>query len=124
QLLLASVVEGESAAARQEVAIAGAVAQVAAALRDGNREEWLYAEAQAVVAGWNRGRVAPILEMRRVPVGPAPAAFLERGREREQVEELIRRRRLEQEVEGDRKVQAQLDEWFLGQRRRGTKVGF
>ncbi len=56
-LALAAVAEVETALARQEETQAEARLAAQAALAAGERGEWLLADAQSEVAGWNRGRL-------------------------------------------------------------------
>jgi flagellar export protein FliJ len=87
-----------------------------AALGAGERGEWLLADAQSEVAGWNRGRLEGLRAERLVAVGPARERFLESRREHEQGKVLVEGAREMERVEGERRAQAEADDWFLGKR--------
>ena len=122
QAVLASVAEVDSALNVQQQTIVGSGEASATALRQGNLHEWLFTEAQIEVAGWNRARLAPVHQERQAAVGPATADFLERRREHEQVRQLIRDIRSEQQVADDRRTQAAADDWFLARRARRPRI--
>ncbi len=84
----------------------------------GDRGEWLMADAQGEVAGWNRGRLRILLQARSAEVAPAMEKFLESRREHEQVKQLIENARLAHRSDEDRKAQAGADDWFLSRRTR------
>lgn len=121
QSALGSLAEAAIALSQQQSAIADAIDVASSALQSGNRSEWLFAEAQAEVAGWNRMRLAPVLESRRREIPPVRAAFLGRRREAEQMQQLVEDNRVKQQLEENRKAQAAVDEWFLAQRTRKRK---
>jgi hypothetical protein len=121
QSALASLAEAETVLSDQRQATADASDAASSALRSANRGEWLFAEAQAEVAGWNRARLAPVLESRRAAIPPATAAFLQRRREAEQMQQLVENSLVHEQFIEDRKAQAAADDWFLGQRRSKRK---
>jgi len=118
QSVLASVAEVDSALGAQRQTMEAAGETSATALRQGDRDEWLFAEAQIEVAGWNRTRLAPLRQTRQTAVGPATADFLERRCEHEQVKQLIKDIQSQQQVADDRSAQIADDDWFLAKRAR------
>jgi hypothetical protein len=113
---LAQVAEVEAALARQESALAESNVATRTALDAGERGEWLLADAQAEVAGWNRGRLRVLLRTREEAVAPAMEQFLESRREHEQVKQLVKDARQAARAEDDRKAQTAADDWFLSRR--------
>ncbi len=115
-LALASVAEVEGALARQETALADSKLAARKALQEGERGEWLLADAQGEVAGWNRGRLRVLLQTRAEAMAPAMEKFLESRREHEQVKQLVEGMRQAARVEEERRAQATADDRFLSQR--------
>ena len=113
---LARVAEVESALARQETALVESRVASRSALGAGERGEWLLADAQREVAGWNRARLRVLLQARAEEVAPATEKFLESRREHEQVKRLVEDAREAARVEEDRRAQAAADDWFLSRR--------
>jgi hypothetical protein len=118
QLALASVAEVDGALARQKMAQLESNLAARAALNAGDRREWLLADAQSEVAGWNRGRLNTLLQARASDVPPAMAKFLESRLEHEQVKQLIEDAQRVAQTEEDRRAQAAADDWFLSKRMR------
>ncbi|HEX9199239.1 MAG TPA: hypothetical protein VF865_06745 [Acidobacteriaceae bacterium] len=118
QLTLASVAEVEVALARQSTVLAESRLTARAALTTGNRNDWLMADAQGEVAGWNRGRLGTLLQARMVAVAPAMEKFLGSRREHEQVKHLVEDAQKAARSEDDHRAQAAADDWFLGKRTR------
>jgi hypothetical protein len=117
---------------RRELEVAvGAVAEVVAALRmdeaavgesqemsrnalgEGDRGEWLLADAQGEVARANMDRLAVLRVKREAAVPVAMARFLACRREHEQAKVLVREARQAEAVEVGRKEQAAADEWVM-----------
>lgn len=119
-LALASVAEVEGALAQQETAQAESRAAGRAALAEGERGEWLMADAQGEVAGWNRGRLRALLRERAEAVAPALEKFRESRGEHEQVKQLVEGAREMVRVLEDRRAQAAADDWFLSRRTQGA----
>ena len=117
-MVLASVHEAESAIAEQEAMQAEAKQVGRRALTTGDRSEWLMADAQNEVAGWNRKRLETLREERAKAVPPAMEKFMESRLEHEQVKKLIENARQVAEIEGGRRAQAASDDWFLSRRMR------
>jgi hypothetical protein len=115
-LALASVAEVESALTQQEAALLEAGLAARRALDRGERGEWLMADAQGEVAGWNRGRLRVLLQARAARVAPAMEKFLESRREHEQVKRLVEHARQAVQVKEDRRAQVAADDWFLSRR--------
>jgi len=118
KLALASVAEVEAGLIRQEAAQLESSALARTALSTGARGEWLLADAQSAVAGWNRGRLRPLLHVRANEASEATQKFLESHREHEQVQQLADNARRAAKYEEDRKAQAAADDWFLSRRKR------
>jgi hypothetical protein len=117
-MVLASVHEAESAIAGQEAMQAEAKQVGRQALTTGDRSEWLMADAQNEVAGWNRKRLETLREERAKAVPPAMEKFMESRLEHEQVKKLIENAKLAEEIEDGRRAQAAADDWFLSRRTR------
>lgn len=120
-LALASVAEVEAGLQRQEEALTDSDKVARAALACGDRAEWLLADAQAEVTGWNRRRLRVLLDVRTTEVAPAMEKFLDSRREHEQVKLLLEDAERLATLEADRKAQAAADDWFLSRRRRGVE---
>jgi hypothetical protein len=120
-LALASVAEVEAALGMQERALAESRVAARAALSEGDRGQWLLADAQGEVAGWNRGRLDVLLGERVEIVAPAMEKFVESRREHEQVKRLVEDARQATSIEEDRRAQAAADDWFLSRRARETE---
>ena len=118
---LASVAEVEAALARQETTLADARLAARRAMTSGDRGEWLMADAQTEVAGWNRGWLGVLLETRAAEVPQAMEMFLESRREHEQVKQLVENAQQVEEIEEGRRVQASSDDWFLSRRMRTAR---
>jgi hypothetical protein len=119
-LALASVAEVEAALAVQEATLIDARRAERAALASGDRGEWLLADAQHEVAGWNRGRLNVLLQARAAEVPPAMGRFLDSRREHEQVKQLVENAQQAERVEENRRAQAAADDWFLSRRMRAA----
>lgn len=115
-LALASVAEVETALDVQKTNLTEAKLTARRALTAGDRGEWLMADAQSEVAGWNRGRLGVLLEARASEVPPAMQKFLESRCEHEQVKQLIENAQTAERIEEGRKAQAASDDWFLSRR--------
>ena len=118
ELALASVAEVETAMVTQEATLADTRQAAHAALTSGDRGEWLFADAQHEVAGWNRGRLGALLQTRVAEVPPTMKKFLDSRREHEQVKQLVKNAQQAERVEQDRRMQAAADDWFLSKRAR------
>jgi Leu/Phe-tRNA-protein transferase len=118
---LASVAEVEAALARQETALGDARLAARQALTADDRGEWLMADAQSEVAGWNRERLGVLLQTRADEVPPAMEKFLESRREHEQVKQLAVNAQQAEEIEEGRRAQAASDDWFLSRRMRAAR---
>jgi hypothetical protein len=112
-LALASVAEVEVALGVQERALAESKAAARVALSVGERGQWLLADAQGEVAGWNRRRLGVLLCERAEAVASAMEKFVESRREHEQVKQLVEDARQAAGTEEDRRAQALADDWFL-----------
>jgi hypothetical protein len=124
QMALGAVAEVESAIDAQDASLVEAKVESRDALAAGDRGEWLMADAQGEVAGWNKGRLGYLLRERMSEVPPAMEAFLESRREHEQVKHLVDDARGAARVDEDRKAQAAADDWFAGRRgQRGRGPG-
>ena len=113
QLALTSVMQAEAALDEQAQAIDNAKAASTNALGDCNHDEWLFAEAQVEIAGWNHARLLPILEMRRAQIPQTTADYLERHLEMQQVEHLVEHVTSLQRRDEERHAQAVSDDCLL-----------
>ncbi len=120
-LALAAVAEVETALARQAETQAEARLAAQAALAAGERGEWLLADAQSEVAGWNRRRLGGMLRTRTEAVAPAMDRFVESRRDLEQVKQLVENAQQAARAEQDRRAQAAADDWFLSRRGQGAE---
>jgi len=116
QSAMAAVAEVDREMARQVDARGTARSAARAAMARGDRDEWLMAEAQDEVAGWNRQRLAGLLQVRAAEVPPARERFLASQLEHEQVKQLVDDRRRVEREEENRRAQAAADDWFLAKR--------
>ena len=117
----AAVTEVEAALAHQQQAIKMAGAAAASALSCGDRDEWMFAEAQSEVSAGNRAHLAPLLETRRAEVGPATAAYLERRTERRQIEQLIAEAMQQRQRDDERAEQVASDDLSLARYARNRR---
>jgi hypothetical protein len=117
-LAVAAVVEVDSALRATQGSLVEAAQAARVALGAGERGEWVLADAQAEVAGWNRGRLGLLRAKRAVAVAPAKEKFLESRREHEQAKVLVEDAKQAERVDEDRRAQAASDDWFLGRRLR------
>ena len=118
ELALAAVAEVEAAILRQETALSESRLATRSALTSSDRGEWLLADAQSEVAGWNWVRLRTLLPSRAAKVAPAMEKFLESRREHEQVKQLIENAQQSARTEEDRNAQSAADDWFLSKRTR------
>ena len=116
ELAVAAVNEVETALRATAASLLEAGQAARAALGAGERGEWLLADAQTEVAGWNRGRLGALRAQRLVAVAPAKEKFLESRREHEQVKVLVEDAKQAERVDEGRRAQAEADDWFLGRR--------
>jgi hypothetical protein len=114
ELAVAAVAEVDAAlwATRGSLLEAGTAAR--AALGAGERGEWLLADAQSEVAGWNRGRLGLLRAQRVVAVEPAKEKFMASRLEHEQVKVLVEDAKREEREDEGRRAQTTSDDWFLG----------
>jgi hypothetical protein len=115
-MALAAVAEVDLALNAQRAELIRGTQAARVALSAGERGDWLMADAQSEVAGWNRGRLGVLREARAVEVPPAVERFLISRREHEQMKLLVRDADLAEQIEEGRKMQAATDDWFLSRR--------
>jgi hypothetical protein len=113
---MGSVAEVDAAIARQKLSRVDSGLAARKALESGDRGEWLLAEAQSEVAGWNWGRLDTLLKTRAAEILPAMEKFLASRLEHEQVKQLVEDARQTARAEQDHKAQAMADDWFLSRR--------
>jgi hypothetical protein len=113
---LAAMAEVEMEMGAQESALAEARVTARAALDAGDRNEWLLADAQGEVAGWNRSKLKVLLAGRAEVAGTARARFLESRLEHEQVKKLVEAAEQATRLDESRRLQATADDWFLSRR--------
>jgi flagellar biosynthesis chaperone FliJ len=118
EIAMALVNEVEAEMNAQGTALAEARVTARAALDAGDRSEWLLADSQVEVAGWNRDKLKGLLAARTEAAGAAMEKFLESRREHEQVKQLVEDTRQIELVEENRKAQSAADDWFLSRRTR------
>lgn len=121
QLILASVAEVEAALVSQQTALGGSWLMARTALTTGSRSDWLLADAQGEVAGWNRGRLSILLRARATDVAPAMEKFLESRCEHEQVKQLVDNAEQAARIDEEHRAQAAADDWFLSKRLRDSE---
>jgi flagellar export protein FliJ len=114
ELTVAAVAEVDSALRATQGSLLEAGVAARTALGAGERGEWLLADAQIEVAGWNRGRLGLLRAQRTVAVAPAKERFLESRREHEQVKVLVEDAKQAERADEDRRAQTASDDWFLG----------
>jgi MarR-like DNA-binding transcriptional regulator SgrR of sgrS sRNA len=117
QTALAGVSEVERTLAELESELATAKLAARVALADGQRSEWMMADAQGEVAGWDRGKLKRLLVDRAAVAGVAMKKFLESRRDHEQVKQLVQNAEQTSRVDDVRRAQVAADEWFLSMRR-------
>jgi hypothetical protein len=115
-LALAALAEVELEMGAQENAQAEAKVTARAALDAGDRSEWLLADAQGEVAGWNRSKLKVLLVGRAEAAVTARAKFIESRREHEQVKALVAAAEQATRIDESRRSQAAADDWFLSRR--------
>jgi flagellar biosynthesis chaperone FliJ len=118
EVALASMSEVEAALLRQEQALSESKLAARTALSDGNHSEWLLADAQIEVAGWNRQRLQTLLRPRAQAASEAMERLVESRREQEQVKQLVDDAARAARSKEDRRTQAAADDWFLSRRKR------
>jgi hypothetical protein len=117
KLALAAVAEVEAGLQRQQTALVESKLAGRSALASGDRGEWLMADAQSEVAGWNRGRLRTLLSARANYASDATQKFLDSRREHEMVKQVIDDSERVARNEEERKTQAATDDWFLSRRK-------
>ncbi len=105
---------------RQQTALAESKLAGRAALASGDRGEWLMADAQGEVSGWNLGRLRTLLSARVSYASEATQKFLESRREHEMVKQVIDDAHRVARNEEERNTQSATDDWFLSRRKRPT----
>jgi hypothetical protein len=116
QTALAAVAVVDAALVAVERAIDEARLAARVALTDGQSSEWMMADAQREVAGWDRSKLKTLLVARTELAGAAMKKFLESRREHEQVKQLVEDAEQAGRLEEARHAQAASDEWFLNKR--------
>ncbi len=120
-LALAAAAEVDRGIGRQESALAESKLASRKALSSGERGEWLLADAQAEVAGWNRRKLEVLLGVRKAAAATAMAKFMESRRKHLQVKQLVENAQQAAAIEEGRKAQAAADDWFLSKRIRSKE---
>lgn len=121
ELALAAVAEVEAGLSRQQAALSESIQAARTALSEGDRGEWLLADAQSEVAGWNRRRLLTLLRARADLATEAMQTFINSQRECEQVSQLVENARQAARTEEDRRAQAAADDWFLSKTSRNME---
>jgi hypothetical protein len=118
EIATASVAEVETGIGMQVAALLDSRVTARDALSSGDRSEWLLADAQAEVAGWNRNRLQAMLRIREDAAADALRGFLESRSEHKQVRHLVEDAELAARAEQDHRAQLAADDWFLSRRSR------
>jgi hypothetical protein len=116
QSALAAVALVENTLAALDNAVTESKISARTALADGDRSEWMMADAQGEVAGWDRSKLKRLLATRTEAAGTAMGRFLESRREHEQVKQLVKDSEQATRVDDLRRAQAASDDWFLSKR--------
>jgi hypothetical protein len=116
QVALLAVLEVESAITELDKNVTESKMNARAALSEGNRPEWMMADAQKEVAGWNLSKLKSMLMVRVEGARIARERFLESRCEHEQVMQLIKDAHQAALLVEVRREQASADEWFLSKR--------
>jgi hypothetical protein len=114
ELAVAAVAEVDVALSATQRSLQQAGIAARAALGAGERGEWLLADAQTEVAGWNRGRLGLLRAQRVVAVEPAKEKFMASRLEHEQAKVLVEDAKRDEREDEVRKTQMASDDWFLG----------
>ena len=113
---LAATAEVENALTALDHALVESKATAQAALSQGDRGEWMMADVQSEVAGWNRRKLKSLLVARAEVAAEAMERFLNSRIEQEQVKQLVKEARQTTELEQVRRAQIAADDWYLGRR--------
>lgn len=113
ELAVAAVAEVETALREDAAAMLESRGSARAALRTGDRSEWLLADAQGEVARANIDKLGSLLSKREAVVPLAMARFLACRREHEQSKVLVKEARQVEAAEVARREQATADEWVM-----------
>ncbi len=113
ELAVSAVAEVERAIKVDETALMESQVLSREALKDGDRGEWLLADAQGEVARANMDKLGVLLGQREAEVPVAMERFLARRREAEQVKVLVDEAGRVEDAEGARREQAAADEWVI-----------
>jgi hypothetical protein len=119
QTAMSSVKEVEAALTALQTALVESKLSARAALANGDRAEWMMADALSEVSGWNRVKLKKLVAARTELAGTAMAKFLESRREHEQVKQLVKDAEQTAQVDEVRRAQAAADDWFLSKRPTG-----
>jgi hypothetical protein len=122
QRSLSAVAEAEHALERQHTALAEARLVSRAALAEGDREEWLLADTQGAIAGWNQKRLEAVRSARAAEVPAAMTQFVESRREHEQAKHLVADAKRADQLDTDRRGQAAADDWYLSRYARAARA--
>jgi hypothetical protein len=112
-----AVAEVECAIATLDQRDAESRAIAHAALSDGNRPEWMMADAEREVTGWNLSKLKSLLATRMEGASIARKKFIESRCEHEQVKELVKNAHQAALLDEVRRAQASADDWFLSRRK-------
>jgi hypothetical protein len=116
QIALSAVSDVETALATLDHAMTESKLIARAALAKGDRRDWMLADAQGEVAGWNLSKLKKLLAERTEVAESAKKKFIESRREQEQVKQLVKDAQQTARIQEVRRAQAAADDWFLGKR--------
>src|SRR5262249_19076377 len=85
--------------------------------------EWLEAEAAGAWAVWEQGMIERARQGKMIEVDAAKSAYLERRKERRQAASVIDAGTAVDTIEGSRREQRELDDWFGQRSRPGRRRG-
>ena len=116
QAAMSSVKEVEAALTALQTALLESKVSARASLANGDRAEWMMADALSEVSGWNRVKLKRLLAARAELADTAMVKFLESRREHEQVKQLVKDAEQAAQMDEVRRAQAAADDWFLSKR--------
>ena len=116
---LQELAQVESALARSEQTIREMREAGFSGIAQDKSEDWLEAQAVSDWTAWEHGVFEKARQRKSSEVNAAKAVYLERRKERSQVESVIEASEAEMAMERSRREQRELDDWF-GQRSRSN----
>ena len=118
--VVTAVAEVETALRHRIEAAADALARSRAALGTGDRDEWLFADAQSQVTGSSIVGLRGLRRQRETSVAPAMNDYLECRKLHEQARVLLANAESDARAAEIRKTQAEIDAWVVSRWARGA----